>query len=349
MNNKPQHEERHLKIYMDLTNKCNLRCRMCYFYLDLGKQEPITMDMALFTKIASEIFPFALSVNLSCAAEPLMLKDITSYLDEIPKYNIPQTLIVTNGVLLTEKIIHSLIKNSITILDVSIDGARKETYEKIRKGSDFDRLIKNIILLKRIKELTKSKTPLLHLDYALMKSNLDELLEFLKLAKELGANLVRVNHLIPFKKLDIMDESLIHEREKTNKILNEARKLADELSLNAVIPKDLPKPENAPKKPVFNKPDCKTPFESIYISSDGRTIPCIWFTMDEWFTGSLKDQTFSEIWNGPKYTHLRKAFKKGEYTPNCLNCPIYGDEDPSNYIFTELERSSVANISKKGV
>lgn len=342
-------QDRYLRVYMDLTNKCNLRCRMCYFHLDLKDQAPVIMDMRLFTKIADEVFPKALSVNLSCAAEPFMLKDITGYLDKMPRYGVPETLIVTNGILLTENMIRSLIKNSITQLDVSMDGATKGTYEKIRKGADFDSLIKNIRLLGKIKKDSGSKLPLLHLDYALMKSNLGELLDFLVLAKDLGADQVRVNHLIPFKKLDIMDESLVNMRAETNKVLARARELARKLSLNAVLPRDLPEASKTPRKPVFNKPGCRVPFESIYIASDGRTLPCIWFDMDEWSAGSLKDRAFEEIWNGPRYAALREAFKKGEYTPYCLNCPIYGDEDPSNYIFTEMERGSVANISGEGV
>ncbi|MFC1577129.1 radical SAM protein [Candidatus Omnitrophota bacterium] len=341
--------KRFLRVFMDLNNKCNLRCRMCYFSLDLKCEPPVTMGLELFRKIAGEVFPRSLSVNLSCAAEPLIIPDYGEYLKVAEEHSVPETTIVTNALLLDEKMIRSIINSNISVMDISIDGAKKETYERIRKGSSFEKVLNNVRSLQKIKKIRKSKNPRLYLDYALMRSNIDEFPDFLRLAKELGADRVRANHLIPFERLDIMDESLIHCKEKTNRVLDEARKEAKELGLDIAIPKNFNLSKAKKKAPAFNRPQCRVPFESMFIISDGRVTPCAWFSLKEWCAGGFNKQGFGEIWNGDVYAGLRERFDRKEFTRFCQNCPVYGADDIENYVFKNRLREDVINISTERI
>jgi len=340
--------ERFLRVYIDINNKCNLKCRMCYFSLDLSKERSVIMSLGLFKKIAADIFPRAISVNLSCAAEPLLVPNFPEYLAIAKQYAIPQTLIVTNAFFLNEKMIEVLIDANITQIDVSIDGATKKTYETIRPGSDFGRVIGNVKLLQETKKRSGSAHPLLYLDYALMRSNFREFPSFLRLAKELGADSVRANHLIPFKELDIMKESLKYCKEEANAMFADARGLINELGIDAKIPADFPL-GTGQNKTCFNKPNCRVPFESLFIVSDGRVIPCTWFSFKRMCAGDFNTQIFEEIWEGPVYKKLRKSFEMRSYTEYCRNCPIYGDEDVATYVFKERNREDVVNISSDPV
>jgi len=346
-------KERSLRVYMDLNNKCNLRCRMCYFSLDLKKDRPVVMDIPLFEKIAGQVFPKALSVNLSCSAEPFMVPHFPEALAITKTYRIPLTQIVTNAQLWTEKKIKAVIDANITVMDVSIDGATKKTYESIRKGASFERWLDNVKLLQEMKKTQRvgandhSPLPLLYLDYSLMRCNIDEFPAFLELAKKLGADSVRANHLIPFAKLDIFDESLVHIPEKANRIFDRSRALAKKLKLDLNLPMNFP--SKMPSDPMINKPHCRMPFESLDIMSDGKVTPCTWFSFREWCAGDFKTQDFHEIWDGPVYKKLRKLFKDKRYTPFCVNCPVYGNEKLGAYVFKERAREDVINISRNGV
>ena len=66
---------------------------------------------------------------------------------------------VTNGSLLNEKLINNLCeKKNISLIGVSIDGATKETFEKIRVRSNFELIISNTRrLISKIKEKDKSR------------------------------------------------------------------------------------------------------------------------------------------------------------------------------------------------
>ncbi|MDD5439683.1 MAG: radical SAM protein [Candidatus Omnitrophica bacterium] len=339
--------KRFLRVYMDLNNKCNLKCRMCYFALDLKKTPPVVMGIPLFKKIAGQVFSHALSVNLSCSAEPFMIPHFPEAMAIAKRYKVPVTQIVTNAQLLDEEKIRAVIDAGITILDVSIDAATKRTYESIRKGASFERWLTNVKLLQAMKKKMKKRHPLLYLDYSLMKCNIGEFPAFLELAKGLKADSVRANHLIPFKRLHLFKESLVHLPEETNRIFDRSRRLARKLKL------DLNLPENFPLKtsstPVINKPGCRTPFESLDIMSDGRVTPCTWFSFKEWCAGDFRTQTFEEIWNGPVYKKLRGLFESGRYTPYCVNCPVYGNEALGPYVFRERAREDVINISADGV
>jgi radical SAM protein with 4Fe4S-binding SPASM domain len=323
---------------------------MCYFALDLKKEPYVVMGTGLFRKIAADVFPKAVQVNLSCAAEPLLIPDFPEYLAITKEYNIPTTVLVTNAFFLNEKIVCALIDAGITYIDISIDGATKKTYESIRKGSDFYRVLANVVMLQDIKKKMGSKNPLLYLDYALMKCNIHEFPDFLRLASKLGADRIRANHLIPFKHLNIMAESLAGCKEETNRVFDEARAVAKELKLDVCMPPNFITGNAAKEEQaILNKKACRAPFDSMFIVSDGKVIPCTWFSFKKWAAGDFRKENFYEIWNGAVYKKLRTSFRTGEYTEYCFNCPVYGDETMDDYVFAEREREDVINISSTPV
>lgn len=341
--------QRFLTLYMDLNNKCNLKCMMCHFSTDLDNEPAVIMSLDLFEKIAGEVFPKTRRLHLSCSAEPLIIPDFFKYLGIVNRYSIPHTKIATNGLLLDEKMILAIIEADITQIGVSIDGVTKETYERVRRGSNFEKVMKNIYLLQSLKEKLGKNKPLLTFNFTLMRSNIHELVKFIKLAKELGVDFIQVTHLIPFKSLDIMNESLINYEKETNEIIDEAGSLARKIKINVELPLkfNLTKVKNT--QPLFNKPDCRLLYNSMYIISDGRVIPCAWFSLRECCAGDFKKDTFQEIWHGEVYKKLRRQWRDKIYPEYCLNCPAWSSESLDNYVFREKERKDILNISSAGV
>lgn len=337
--------KRFIFVFMDLNNKCNLRCRMCHFSHDLKSVPSVTMSLKLFEKIAEQVFPKATQINLSCGAEPLIIPDFHDYLRIVKKYRVPVVGIVTNGTKLNEVIITAMFETGVTNIEISIDGATKKTYEKIRCGANFEKVTKNISLLQDMKKRAGRGIPRLHLNYTLMRSNLYEFPEFLRLSKRLNADSVRATHLIPFKSLNIINESLGLYREETNTVLNESRTLANELGLSVIMPPNFDLKKQESKELLFNKPNCRIPNFSMCIISDGRVIPCAWFPLKEWCAGNFQIQNFDEIWDGEIYKKLREQFKLSIYPDDCKNCPVWGDEILQNYSFVEKERKDVFNFS----
>ena len=70
----------------------------------------------------------------------------------------------------------------------------------------------------------------------------------------------------------------------------------------------------------FNK-KCSYPFENPYISSTGKVIPCCMIADEKVIEfGSIKKNSFSQIWNSPEYQNFRKSINDNNLKEFCKNC-----------------------------
>lgn len=103
------------RIYIEITNVCNLSCDFC----PKTKRKPEFMNIALFEKIIIQIKPYTDYVYFHILGEPLLHKNIDKFLDVCEKYNI-KVNITTNGTLIKdtkEKIIY---KKSLRLINFSL-------------------------------------------------------------------------------------------------------------------------------------------------------------------------------------------------------------------------------------
>ena len=81
---------RFITTVIDISNKCNLRCRMCYFSHDkYFKAPPVYMTPETFESIAKDLLPKAVTLTLSCGSEPLTSPYFIDILKVASKYNVP--------------------------------------------------------------------------------------------------------------------------------------------------------------------------------------------------------------------------------------------------------------------
>ncbi len=211
-------EGRPLKVVWDVSNKCNLRCVMCHFsYDDVFHRKAKYTTPAEFEVIAARTLPRAHMLILSAGNEPLTSPYFKEILEIAAKYEVPDLLYITNGTRLTPKIVDASIHNGVTQVQVSIDGSTKETYEHIRRGASFDRLVKNLKYLQKRKAELGSATPRLQFNIVLMRQNLEELERFIDLAEEVGAEWIAARHLLVMNGLNMEDQSLYAVPETANR------------------------------------------------------------------------------------------------------------------------------------
>ena len=112
------------------------------------------MNFDLFKKIIDECSnEGALAISLGSRGEPMLnvkFLDMLNYINN--KKNFFDIKINSNGSALTEKICHGILKSSTNILVVSCDANTSELYKQIRVGGDFDKLVRNVELLKTIRQ-----------------------------------------------------------------------------------------------------------------------------------------------------------------------------------------------------
>jgi molybdenum cofactor biosynthesis enzyme MoaA len=105
-----------------------------------------------------------------------------------------ESSINTNLSTLDDERLQKIMNSSLTIINVSLDAATGETYRKIR-GFSLDKVIKNIEHLILDRRRRRRDLPIIYLNMTLMRSNIEELKDFIQLAKRLGVDGVHLWHL----------------------------------------------------------------------------------------------------------------------------------------------------------
>jgi radical SAM protein with 4Fe4S-binding SPASM domain len=313
--------ERLLNVYMDQNNKCNLRCIMCGFSDPRVKTIPkYDMPYWLFEKIAREIFPHAKFLALSCLTEPLMTKDFPQRLDLIKTYAVPFTEIVTNGILLNEAIIVKMIDARISRLAVSIDSANPITYESIRVGARFDKVISNIRMFNALRREKKSELPKLRVNHVISDVNIDEFQAFLDLAESLEVQAIDVRTVMPFQNAAYQGQEDNSFYQRVALIREKLRSWTQKTGVEDVGYLRCQPEEICLTNESSEKITCRRPWDTVAIHANGDVLPCITWSRPP--LGNIAEQNFAALWDGHAYTELRKEFERRKPGVDCLHCVI---------------------------
>ncbi|HSR66669.1 MAG TPA: radical SAM protein [Acidobacteriota bacterium] len=145
-------------VYVELTNICNARCTICA--TPAMKRKRAIMSEELFQRIADECGRRKARKFLPYLhGESLLVPGVTDYFRYMRKAS-PETHInlTTNGSKLSPEITEELLEDDLVdSLIVSIDGATKETFEKIRINLKWDQVRSNVLnFIRRRDEMGKS-------------------------------------------------------------------------------------------------------------------------------------------------------------------------------------------------
>ena len=165
------------QVMVELICGCNLRCVMCPIGNDKITRESGIMEFKLFQKIVDEIALEKNNTKLWTAVmgEPFLLgKRLFEYLQYAQLKNIP-VFLNTNAVLIDKTSIEMIHQLGVKQVIVGIDAFTEETYNKIRRGGNFKRVVDNI---KYMIEQFKDKETEIILQYIVMDENEDEIEDF---------------------------------------------------------------------------------------------------------------------------------------------------------------------------
>jgi radical SAM protein with 4Fe4S-binding SPASM domain len=162
-------------VSMELASKCNLKCRMCSHPTNQRETEVMSMDR--FKVVIDKILKTNIRQLFLNMGEPLMNKGIFRMISYAKRKGF-FVCISTNGLLLTEDSIGNMIKTGVDVLKFSIEGTTPEIYHSIRVGGNFDRLFRNVVRMKEIRDRSGSQLRI-RISTILMKGN-ENIVEFVK-------------------------------------------------------------------------------------------------------------------------------------------------------------------------
>ena len=147
-------------------------------------------------------------------------------------------LVLSYHLLLTEENITKIIESSLDRLFISVDGAEKETFERIRVGADFEKVVTNIKLVNSLKEKLSSSKPNVCFSTTLMRSNIEEFVSIIQLAHELKIKTISckpIQILFP----ENVKEDLNYFPDLTRNVVAEAQEVSRQLGVNLECTPDL--------------------------------------------------------------------------------------------------------------
>ena len=125
------------KIYIEITNICNLSCSFC----PKTKRKLKFMTVDEFSYIATKVRPFSDYLYLHIKGEPLLHKDLEEILEVCENLEF-KVCITTNGTLINEKNVILLKSKAVHKLHISL-----HSFEASEVNLTLDRYIENIISL----------------------------------------------------------------------------------------------------------------------------------------------------------------------------------------------------------
>ncbi|MBL8833910.1 MAG: radical SAM protein [Rhodospirillales bacterium] len=279
-----------ITLNIELVNRCNLSCIMCYTINHKGEKHTLSLDQmrGMAKEIKAHNLP-AMIVGLG--SEALLYKDFKNVLDICLEAGVMDLILYTNGVLLTRETSEYLVRSGISRIHVSLDAATPETYVKIRGKPELDRIEKNIETFLEVRKSLGSELPILRVAFCVQAENLHEREAFRK--KWEG-------------KADRVDFQLMAPEKHVDDVKNATPDLAKKVGFF--------------HKELLDKPWCSMPFNSLSVWADGGVTPCCSFMGKNLTLGNIKESSLEEIWRGEKIEKLRNEFRTGKLNPSCELC-----------------------------
>lgn len=328
-----------ITILLELTSKCNLKCKMCPRTENIS--DNIDIDFALGEMILQEIQPH--KVIFSGRGEPFLNKDILKFI-EYAKSKGAYLKILTNGTLITPELAREVVKLGTDCIEFSVDAARPETYKRIR-GADFHQVLSGIEAFSKIQ---RRNVTTLQANFAIQSDNSHEMLDFARLMTDLGVKRVNYQMLYFSQETRNKKEELIGDL-RFPSIMDNLKKLGKDTHLPKITWN-----VNIKEEGNNRQRNCIQPWYTTNICSNGDVVPCCLLMLFEQpiqraVMGNLHQASnFMSIYNGSKYQHFRKQVKSGTCPLfTCKTCSFFGQREIIKAVPKFLFRTLRSRIFKK--
>lgn len=180
-------------IRLAVDDSCNLSCPSCRTKKIFYKNgETFNKRIKLIDKVLKflESQKHNIQVHIGSDGDPFASIIYRYFMLKTKHFQNLKYSMQTNG-LLIKKNFHKFkhITDNLTQISISIDGATKQTYEELRRGSVWEKLLENLEFLKTIK---KFKT---YFHFVVQQKNYHEIELFIELGIKYGADKIFLNRI----------------------------------------------------------------------------------------------------------------------------------------------------------
>jgi len=317
--NQPRNELKrdYLPTILDIepVSRCNFRCIMCQLSGWENGQRSEDLNINDFIDFIDSQYGLT-EIKLQGIGEPLLHPNFF----EMVKYAVEKNIWVRttiNGSLLENENYKKLIDSGINDIQISFDGATKDIFEKIRKQSDFENIVRNVTFLnKYANKLNKNVTNMWVL---LQQFNKHQIIEFVEIAKKMEFRKLTFSIGMGFwgqKKW----ENANNKKVAKDILTRDVKEQLLELKLKNNIDITLWDLQDKFSTDSIDKL-CPWPFNRVFIGSDMQISPCCMIANPDIVNlGDGKNLNIS--WNDKKLIDFRMKHLSGEIPSYCKNCYV---------------------------
>ena len=190
----PERMIKHLRLAID--DSCNLRCPSCRKGLIFHKEgSAYNLGIRLADRINEWLYDYKhpLQVHIGSDGDPFASHVYRHFMAHTPrKANISYS-ILTNGLMFRE--FHTQVPyviQNLKVLGVSMDGATKDTYERLRLGGRWEKIIEALECMAEQKRRYGFE---FRIHFVVQKDNYHEMLKIVDLGEHYGADHVWLNRI----------------------------------------------------------------------------------------------------------------------------------------------------------
>jgi radical SAM protein with 4Fe4S-binding SPASM domain len=300
-------------LQIEPTSLCNLRCPLCPAGKGELDREIRHMTLEEFQILIDDMEPYLLFIVFWDWGEPLMHPQLPAMIRYAAERGI-KLVTSTNGHFLhDEAYLEALLTSGLSTLIVAIDSLYEDNYQVYRQGGSLNKAVTGLEKVLALKRRLNSET-LINMRMVMMKQNEHELKKMRKLAQKLKVDRFTVKTLNPSCGLASMDHQLIPDNPLYRRYQY----------------------KEGTYERVRQETVCHRVWFMSNIFSNGDVVPCCYDYNSEIKVGNIKDEPFTNIWNGPAYRELRKKiYHQKDAIEKCRECTINFKLSPGGW-FPEI-------------
>jgi radical SAM protein with 4Fe4S-binding SPASM domain len=305
--------DRTFYLQWHITNYCNLRCRHCYqddFSSDKDLDWPILKGVSDNVLAALRHWKRKGCIHLT-GGEPLSkpeLFPLLAYLNDNPL--VEELGIITNGLLLDRQMVKKLAPfGKLMKIKVSLDGADAQTNDSIRPLGTFERVMRNLPLVKQEKRLE------IILMFTAMKRNYKNLPSLIRLSQDSGVQGLIIERFIPWGRGRAIQREVL-ERDQWKELVESLYKIFSiEAEVDGIPPYQAFQIDFQGEEPELMGAPCVLGEDGVCVMPDGIVYPCRRFPLP---LGSLLEDSLQTVWG--KSEILPKMRDKQNLKGKCGSC-----------------------------
>jgi radical SAM protein with 4Fe4S-binding SPASM domain len=288
-----------VSISFEPTTSCNLRCPECPSGLRAFTRPTGMLENDFFKQTIDQLSGDLLYLIFYFQGEPYLnpaFLDMVAYANRKGIY----TATSTNAHYLDDRNARKTVESGLDRLIISIDGTTQGVYEQYRVGGRLEKVLEGARNIVKWKKELRSRTPFVFFQFLVVKPNEHQLDDIRRLAAEVGVDQVR------FKTAQVYDykndpNQLIPDNSKYSRYRKDA---AGEFQF---------------KNALDNH--CWRLWHATVITWDGLVVPCCFDKDASHPLGSLKENSFREIWFDKRYNEFRAQLLNSRSSIDiCTNC-----------------------------